>query len=306
MTAETKMRKESDAIPRNPPVNAEKPPWLRRRALSPEVWQQMKPMLDSLSLATICEEAECPNIGECFRHRTATFLILGRTCTRDCRFCAVEHGLPKPVDTEEPQRLVDAVRQLGLRHVVITSVTRDDLPDGGAAHFGACVSALHSATEATVEVLVPDFRGDEAALQTVLEARPEVLGHNVEVVPRLYPNIRSRADYEQSLHLLQRAKDWCPSIYTKSSLMVGVGEHKQEVIDVIHDLRAVGCDFVTIGQYLRPSPQHYPVIEYITPVTFDYYARAAQSLGFRGVLCGPFVRSSYRASALLETAQSKL
>jgi lipoic acid synthetase len=299
-------RKESKVIGETPPVNAGKPPWLTRRALTAEVWQQMKSMLDSLSLATICEEAECPNIGECFRQHTATFLILGRTCTRDCRFCAVDHGQPKPVDPEEPQHLVDAVRQLGLRHAVITSVTRDDLPDGGAAHFAACIRAVHSGTSATVEVLVPDFQGEEAALRTVLEARPEVLGHNVEVVPRLYPEIRSRANYERSLHLLQRAKELRPSTYTKSGLMVGMGEQEQEVIDVMRDLCAVACDFLTIGQYLRPSPQHYPVIDYVTPAIFGYYGQVAQDMGFRGVLCGPFVRSSYCASALLDSVQSEL
>jgi len=279
-----------------------KPPWLKRRALTAEVWQQMKSMLDGLSLATICEEAECPNIGECFRQHTATFLILGRICTRNCRFCAVEHGRPLPVDADEPQHLVDAVRQLRLQHVVITSVTRDDLPDGGAAHFAACIRALHHDTPATVEVLVPDFQGDEAALRTVLDARPEVLGHNVEVVPRLYPKIRARASYERSLHLLKRAKDLQPHVYTKSGLMVGVGEKEQEVIDVMRDLRAVDCDFLTIGQYLRPSPQHYPVIEYITPATFDRYSQLAKELGFRAALCGPFVRSSYRAGELLKNA----
>lgn len=283
-----------------PPVQAAKPPWLRRRALSVEVWQQMKSMLDGLSLATICEEAECPNIGECFRQRTATFLILGRVCTRNCRFCAVEHGRPMPVDTAEAQHLVDAVQQLGLRHVVITSVTRDDLPDGGAAHFAACIHAVHRHTAATVEVLVPDFQGDEAALRTVVEAHPEVLGHNLEVVPRLYPVLRARASYERSLRLLQRAKELWPAGYTKSGLMLGVGEEEREVLAVLHDLRAVDCDFLTIGQYLRPSPQHYPVVEYVPPATFDRYAQAARELGFRGAMCGPFVRSSYCASQLLE------
>jgi lipoic acid synthetase len=292
MTAEMETRRESKAI-------REKPPWLTRRALTAKVWEQMKPMLERLSLATICEEADCPNIGECFRQNTATFLILGRTCTRSCRFCAVEHGQPQPVDAEEPRHLIDAVRQLGLRHVVITSVTRDDLPDGGAAHFAACIRAVHTDTSATVEVLIPDFQGQEAALRTVLEAHPEVLGHNVEVVPRLYPKIRSRANYKRSLDLLQRAKDLCPSAYTKSGLMVGVGEQEQEVIDVMRDLCEVGGDFLTIGQYLRPSAQHHPVIDYVAPATFDYYAQVAQDMGFRGVLCGPFVRSSYRASALL-------
>jgi len=280
-----------------------KPPWLKRRALTAQVWQQMKEMLDRLALATICEEAECPNIGECFRHGTATFLILGRTCTRNCRFCAVEHGVPAPVDLDEPYHVADAVTQLGLRHAVITSVTRDDLPDGGAAQFAACIDAVHMGTQASVEVLVPDFGGQEAPLRTVLEARPEVLGHNVEVVPRLYPKIRARADYARSLRLLKQAKAFRPSVYCKSGLMVGVGEREEEVIRVLRDLREVGCDFLTVGQYLSPSLNHHPVVEYVEPQTFDRYARAAEEMGFRGVSCGPFVRSSYRAAEMLEQAR---
>ena len=283
-------------------LNPAKPPWLRRRAITAEDWQQMKSMLDQLSLATICEEANCPNIGECFRSKTATFLILGRVCTRNCRFCAVEHGQPRPPDGEEPQHLVEAVQHLGLRHVVITSVTRDDLPDGGAAHFAACVEAIHRSTAATVEVLVPDFGGNETALQVVVRAQPEVLGHNLEVVPRLYPQVRSRADYRRSLWLLQRAKELDVSTYCKSGLMVGVGETEQEVVAVMGDLRDVGCDFLTVGQYLRPSSQHYDVVEYVTPATFEYYARVASGLGFRGVQCGPFVRSSYAAGTMFEQA----
>ncbi len=280
-----------------------KPPWLKRRALTAQVWQQMKQMLDRLALATICEEAECPNIGECFRRGTATFLILGRTCTRNCRFCAVGHGTPEPVDPDEPQHVVDAVLQLGLRHVVITSVTRDDLPDGGAAQFAACIEALHADTQASVEVLIPDFGGQEPSLRTVLEVRPEVLGHNMEVVPRLYPTIRPGADYERSLHLLGRAKALQPSVHCKSGLMVGCGEREEEVMHVLRDLREVGCDFLTIGQYLSPSSRHYPVVEYVEPRTFDEYARAAEELGFCGVSCGPFVRSSYRAAEMLDQAQ---
>jgi len=281
---------------------AGKPPWLRRRALTTEAWQQMKSMLDQLSLATVCEEADCPNIGECFSHRTATFLILGRACTRNCRFCAIEHGRPQPVDPEEPRHVLDAVQHLGLRHVVITSVTRDDLPDGGAAHFAACIRAVHGQASTTVEVLVPDFRGDEAALHAVLAAGPEVFGHNLEVAPRLYPQVRPQADYPQSLRLLKRAKQLLPTVRTKSGIMVGVGEQEQEVIDVMRDLRGADCDFLTVGQYLRPSPQHYPVVEYVRPEIFDAYAETARGLGFRGVLSGPFVRSSYRAQTLLENA----
>ena len=282
--------------------NLPKPAWLTRRALTVEDWERMKSMLEGLSLATICEEAECPNIGECFRQRTATFLILGRACTRNCCFCAVEHGTPAPVDSQEPHHLVQAVRQLDLRHVVITSVTRDDLPDGGAAHFAACVTAVHDNASAIVEVLVPDFQGDEAALRTILNSHPEVFGHNLEVVPRLYPQLRSRASYERSLRLLKRAKELRADTRVKSGLMVGVGEAEQEVLDVLSDLRAVGCDLVTIGQYLRPSAAHYPVIEYVHPETFDRYTQAARRMGFQGVMCGPFVRSSFHAGELLGAA----
>jgi lipoic acid synthetase len=291
-----------DSSPDKQPASLTRPPWLKRRAVTAEAWQQMKSMLDKLTLATVCEEAECPNIGECFHQRTATFLILGRTCTRRCRFCAVQHGAPQPVDPREPEHVVGAVQQLGLRHVVITSVTRDDLPDGGAAHFAACISGVHMQTSATVEVLVPDFQGDPAALRTVLAARPDVFGHNLEVVPRLYPQIRPQANYRQSLRVLERAKQLCPTAHIKSGLMLGVGEQEQEVIDVLHDLQSAGCDFLTLGQYLRPSPQHYPVIEYVKPETFEAYAQLARGLGFRGVLSGPFVRSSYRAETLLENA----
>jgi lipoic acid synthetase len=290
-----------DSAPEQQPFSSDKPPWLRRRALTAEAWQEMKSLLDQLSLATVCEEAACPNIGECFGHRTATFLILGRTCTRSCRFCAVEHGQPQPVDPAEPQHVLDAVQHLGLRHVVITSVTRDDLPDGGAALFASCIRAIHSHSSATVEVLVPDF-GDEAALHVVLAARPEVFGHNIEVAPRLYPRIRPQADYQQSLQVLKRAKQLSPTTHTKSGLMVGVGEREQEITAVLHDLRAADCDLLTIGQYLRPSAKHHPVVEYVKPGVFEAYAQTARRLGFRGVLSGPFVRSSYRANSLLEDA----
>lgn len=279
-----------------------KPPWLRRTALTPEVWVQMKALLEGLSLATICEEAECPNTGECFSRHTATFLILGRICTRNCRFCAVEHGQPAPMDFAEPQHLAEAVQQLQLRHVVITSVTRDDLADGGAAHFAACIEAVHSRTLATVEVLVPDFQGEDTAVRLVLDARPEVFGHNLEVVPRLYPHIRSQASYARSLGLLGRAKQLNPEGLTKSGLMVGVGEVESEVLAVLRDLRSACCDLLTIGQYLRPSAGHYPVSEYVAPESFARYAQAARSMGFRGVLCGPFVRSSYHARELLDGA----
>jgi lipoic acid synthetase len=260
----------------------------------------MVALLSGLSLHTVCQEADCPNIGECFRSGTATFLILGRVCTRNCRFCAVEHGTPSAVDPEEPQRVSDAALRLGLRHVVITSVTRDDLPDGGASQFADSVEAIRRQSRATVELLVPDMAGDHGALLTVVESAPEVLGHNVEVVPRLYPQFRSGADYGRSLALLARVKRLAPGMRTKSSLMVGVGETEEEVCATLRDLRAAECDLLTIGQYLRPSLHHAPVAEYVAPGVFDRYAALARELGFGGVLSGPFVRSSYCAASLLQ------
>ena len=286
-----------------PNVPKPKPAWLRRPALSSEVRGRMAALLSGLSLHTVCQEAACPNIGECYAAGTATFLILGPVCTRNCRFCAVDHGLPEPIDPQEPDNVSIAVRRLGLKHAVITSVTRDDLPDGGASQFAACIGLIHG-LGVTVEVLVPDFGGDEDALRTVVDAAPEVLGHNLEVVPRLYPQLRSGANYQRSLELLARAQQMAAQIL-KSSLMVGVGETEDEVIAVLRDLRRVGCDFVTLGQYLRPSERHAPVVEYLSPEQFDHYGALARGLGFSGVLTGPFVRSSYRAATLLESSRTE-
>lgn len=258
----------------------------------------MAALVSGLSLHTVCQEAECPNLGECYAANTATFLILGPVCTRNCRFCAVEHGLPRVVDPAEPENVALAVGRLGLKHAVITSVTRDDLDDGGAGQFAACIEAIHR-VGVTAEVLVPDFRGDEVALRTVVAAEPEVLGHNLEVIPRLYPELRSGANYQRSLNLLALVKKLAPRIRTKSSLMLGAGETEEEVVAVLRDLRGVGCDFVTLGQYLRPSAQHAPVVKYVAPGEFDHYADLAREMGFAGVLSGPFVRSSYRAATLL-------
>ena len=279
-----------------------KPAWLRRPALTSEVRDQMVELLAGLSLHTVCQEASCPNIGECYAVGTATFLILGPVCTRHCRFCAVEHGLPQPVDPDEAANVSAAVARLELKHAVITSVTRDDLSDGGAGQFAACIEAIHQLDGITVEVLVPDFDGDEAALRVVVNAAPEVLGHNLEVVPRLYPQLRSGARYQRSLDLLALAKRMAPRIRIKSSLMLGVGETEDEVVAVLRDLRGAGCDFVTMGQYLCPSAQHAPVVEYVSPGQFEHYGGLARSLGFAGVQSGPFVRSSYCAATLLASS----
>lgn len=272
------------------------PSWIKRRFPPQEEWENVQKLLRTLALHTVCESARCPNIGECFRRGTATFLILGNVCTRGCRFCAVAKGTPGPLDPGEPERVAEAAQKLNLKHVVVTSVTRDDLPDGGAEHFAATIVAIRRVLpQATVEVLVPDFQGKEEALDIVLAARPDVLNHNVETVPRLYPSVRPQANYERSLWLLGRAKEKTPDILTKSGLMVGLGETREEVESVLKDLRGVQCDIITIGQYLRPSVRHLPVASYIPPEEFEYYREYALRLGFLGVASGPFVRSSYRA-----------
>jgi len=272
------------------------PPWIRRRFPPQEEWERVERLLRSLSLHTVCESARCPNLGECFRRGTATFLILGDTCTRSCRFCAVKKGIPLPPDPEEPRRVAEAARTLSLHHVVVTSVTRDDLPDGGAEHFAKTIRAIRECLpQATVEVLVPDFQGSAEALEVVLAARPDVLNHNVETVPRLYSLVRPQADYARSLELLRRTRARYPGVLVKSGLMVGLGETQKEVEAVLWDLKEAGCDVVTIGQYLRPTAWHLPVVAYVPPEVFAHYREYALRLGFRGVASGPFVRSSYRA-----------
>jgi len=277
------------------------PPWIRRRFPPQEEWERVERLLRSLSLHTVCESARCPNLGECFRRGTATFLILGDTCTRSCRFCAVKKGIPLPPDPEEPRRVAEAARTLSLHHVVVTSVTRDDLPDGGAEHFAKTIQAIRECLpQATVEVLVPDFQGSAEALEVVLAARPDVLNHNVETVPRLYSLVRPQADYARSLELLRRTRARYPGILVKSGLMVGLGETQKEVEAVLWDLKEAGCDVVTIGQYLRPTAWHLPVVAYVPPEVFAYYREYALRLGFRGVASGPFVRSSYRAEEFVK------
>ncbi len=278
-----------------------KPPWLVKRAPPESERRKVEGILQGLQLHTVCEQAACPNIGECFCSRTATFMVLGNQCTRNCTFCQVSKGEPQPVDPGEPDHVAEAVVQLNLRHAVVTSVTRDDLPDGGAEHFARVITAVRERSpETTVEVLIPDFLGDFDALRTVIAARPAVINHNVETVERLYPRVRPMAVYSRSLELLRRVKSVDPDIKTKSGLMVGLGETCDEVLKAMRDLRAVGCDFLTIGQYLAPTQNHHPVVEYIHPDRFADYQREAGAMGFRHVASGPFVRSSYHAGDALK------
>jgi len=280
-------------------MNRRIPEWLTVKAPKRGAYEEMAGFLQSLGLHTVCQSASCPNIGECFSRGTATFMILGNVCTRNCGFCGVRSGEPLPVDPEEPSRVAEAASRMGLRYVVVTSVTRDDLPDGGAAQFAETIRQLRARIpDARVEVLIPDFGGDTTSLRTVLEAAPFVLNHNVETVPRLYSTVRPDADYERSLSLLETAKKAGASIYTKSGLMVGLGESKEEVVGVLRDLRSRGCDIVTIGQYLRPSSANLPVIEYIPPAMFDEYRDIGEEMGFHHVASGPFVRSSYHAAEI--------
>jgi lipoic acid synthetase len=253
-------------------------------------------LLTHLGLNTVCDEARCPNRGECFSHHTATFLILGEVCTRGCAFCAVKKGKPLPLKADEPRRLARAVSQLGLRHVVITSVTRDDLPDGGAAHYARVVEALREHCPGVrIELLAPDFGGSKEALATVLAAEPDILAHNLETVPRLYPQVRRGADYRRSLEVLKQAKAISPRIITKSGLMLGLGEESMEINEVLKELRAVDCDMLTLGQYLSPSLHHVPVARYVNPEEFEGWRERALALGFQSVAAGALVRSSYKA-----------
>jgi lipoic acid synthetase len=256
-------------------------------------------LLRELRLETVCENARCPNRPECYARRTATFMILGNVCTRPCGFCAVPRGAPLELESDEPERVAEAAHRLGLRHVVITSVTRDDLPDGGADHFHRCVLAVRRRTGATVEVLTPDFLGDRAAIDRVLAAQPEVYNHNTETVPRLYRKVRGRADYQRSLDLLAYVKRQAPGVVTKSGLMLGLGETTEELLDTLADLRAVRCDTLTLGQYLAPTLKHIPVVRFVPPAEFDALAVLARSLGFKEVASGPFVRSSYHADEMV-------
>ncbi len=277
------------------------PPWLKRPLPAGNGNDFTRRLLEDLRLETVCENARCPNRPECWAQRTATFMILGNVCTRPCSFCSVPKGTPLAVEEDEPERLAEAAVRLGLKHVVITSVTRDDLPDGGAGHFARCIAAVRRRLpDAAVEVLTPDFLGNVAAIDCVIDARPDVFNHNLETVPRLYRVARGRADYRRSLELLERVKRRNPEIVTKAGLMLGLGETIDELFDVLADLRGVGCDILTLGQYLAPTlHQSIPVARYVPPEEFDALAELARRLGFRQVVAGPFVRSSYHAAEML-------
>ena len=279
-----------------------KPPWLKKRIPPFQDVQKVRSILEQTDLHTVCQEARCPNLGECFARETATFLILGRVCTRDCGFCAVERGAPGPPDEAEPQRVAQAVQKMGLHYVVITSVTRDDLLDGGASSFAKTIRAIRALNpKIKVEVLIPDFKGDQDSLKTVLKESPEILNHNIETIPQFYPRVRPLADYKRSLDLLKKSKKDCPHIPTKSGYMLGFGETREEVLELLRDLKEAGCDFLTIGQYLQPRQDRLPVIRFVPPEEFEEYKRIAERMGFRAVASGPFVRSSFHAAQMFET-----
>ncbi|HXX57588.1 MAG TPA: lipoyl synthase [Thermodesulfovibrionales bacterium] len=273
------------------------PDWIKTKGFTGR--HETRRTLRQYGLSTVCEEARCPNIGICFSKPTAAFMILGSSCTRNCGFCSVESSIALPPDGGEPQRVAMAARDMGLRYVVVTSVTRDDLPDGGSSHFAETVRALRdNLPQALIEVLIPDFKGDGAALGAVLSSGPDVLNHNVETVPRLYPLVRPQADYKRSLTLLRNARAIAPSVPTKSGLMVGLGETFQEVLSVMREIHDTGCHRLTIGQYLRPSKKNLPVAEYVLPEVFDRYRDAALGIGFKGVASSPLVRSSMNAEEM--------
>ncbi len=281
------------------------PPWFKKKP-APEVISALKGLLDGLKLHTICESALCPNAAECFSRKTATFLILGDICTRNCTFCAVKKGKPEAVDEEEPEHLLQAVESLGLKYVVLTSVTRDDLDDGGASHFARTIRLLKEKMGVMVEVLIPDFLGSDKSLKMVISAHPEVINHNIETVPRLYHEVRPKADYKRSLELLLKVKRLEPEIVTKSGLMLGLGERREEILQVMQDLREVGCELLTLGQYLRPSPKHHPVARFVPPEEFEEYRAIGKKMGFTEVASAPLVRSSFKAAQLYFKARGTL
>jgi lipoyl synthase len=276
---------------------AQKPPWIKVRLPSNPVFFSTKALISDLQLHTVCESAQCPNRWECWSQGTATFMIAGDRCTRACGFCAVSTAKPFALEDDEPQRVAEAVRRMNLKHVVITAVARDDLKDGGAAHFARTITAIRGMDPSIViEVLVPDFHAHGWCIQAVLDAHPDIYNHNMETVERLTPVVRSRAKYRISLQALRRAKERSPAVVTKSGVMLGLGEKETELFQTMDDLRDVGCDVLTMGQYLRPSPKHLPVVEYITPEQFNYYGDMARRKGFLYVASGPLVRSSYHAA----------
>jgi lipoyl synthase len=279
-----------------------KPEWLRVKAPQWELVGNVKETLRDLKLNTVCEEASCPNIGECFSHGTATFLIMGPACTRACPYCDIDfEKKPQALDPTEPERLAEAVARMELNHVVITSVNRDDLPDGGASQFVACIQQVRSRTpQTTIEVLIPDLCGNWQALELILQAQPEVLNHNTETIPRLYRRVRPQGDYLRSLELLKRSRDLAPKVYTKSGLMVGLGETDAEILAVMQDLRQVDCDILTIGQYLQPTQKHLGVETFVTPQQFAAWQQAGEEMGFLQVVSSPLTRSSYHAEQVRE------
>jgi len=300
---------ETAARPDNPIQR--KPAWIRVKAPTSPIYRETQALMRANNLVTVCEEAACPNIGECWSQRHATMMIMGDTCTRACAFCNVITGMPKALDADEPRRVADAVAKLGLRHVVITSVDRDDLADGGANHFAETIRALRrAATDTTIEILTPDFLRKDGALEVVVAARPDVFNHNLETVPALYPFIRPGARYYHSLRLLDRVKQRDPSIFTKSGIMVGLGEKRIEVLQVMDDLRSAEVDFLTIGQYLQPTVKHAAIDRFVTPEEFEDYAQAARGKGFLLVSATPLTRSSYHAdrdfAALRDARHAKL
>ena len=284
-----------------------KPSWLKKKLPSGGDYQRVRQLLSKANLHTVCQEANCPNMFECFSKDTSTFMILGAQCTRNCRFCNVTPGIPDAVDPGEPMRVAQAAKDLGLRYVVVTSVTRDDLPDGGAGQFALTISAIKETlpvkdgTPARVEVLIPDFQGDIDALKIVVDVKPDVLNHNIETVPSLYPKVRPEAVYQRSLDLIANVKTLNPAMLTKSGIMVGLGETREELEQTMADLKAHGCDILTIGQYLQPTRNHLPVHTYYTPEEFEALEKKAKELGFRQAACGPHVRSSYKAQELFNT-----
>ena len=288
-------------------VRSPKPEWLKKRIPADQACKRVLSLLRDRQLHTVCQEAHCPNLGECFSRGTATFMILGNRCTRGCSFCAVRHDSPLPPDEGEPQRMAMAIEALRLRYVVITSVTRDDLPDGGAFHFAKTIRSIRDQMPNTrIEVLIPDFQGFEWALKLVMEAKPDVINHNIETVPRLYPEVRPQANYRRSLQLLKRCGEIDRRIVTKSGLMLGLGENPEEVLNALMELLETGCQLLTIGQYLSPSSGHHQVIRFVPPEEFTQWGELASRMGFLDIASGPFVRSSFKAAEMFQKVSKKI
>lgn len=280
------------------------PEWFKIAKPDAQSLRSMEKLIQNKHLHTVCHEAKCPNKGTCFKSKSVTFMILGKNCTRNCNFCNVTYEAPMAVDQDEPMHIANAVEELGLRHVVITSVTRDDLPDNGAAHFAKVIRAIKAVRpETTVEVLIPDLQGKVEDLETIVAAKPDVIGHNLETIERLYATVRPQAVYLRSLEVLANVKAIDDTIYTKSGIMVGLGEHHDEVLSLMADLRAVKCDIFTVGQYLRPSDLHLEIVEYVTPETFSNYEKEGKAMGFKAIAAGPFVRSSFNALEVFENSK---